>query len=80
MKQLPLHLGDDLPGVLLIPVPVKLLGHGAELNQEVTGQVLGLNLAPLFLPKAEQGRLVLTHDDPGVRAADELTAAQVRLM
>jgi hypothetical protein len=37
VKHLPLHLGDDLPGVLLVPVPVQLLGHAAELNQQVAG-------------------------------------------
>jgi hypothetical protein len=55
-------------------LPVQLLGHGAELNQEVAGQVLRLNLAPLFLPEPEQRRLVVPHDGPGVRAADEGSA------
>ena len=35
------------------------------------GQVLGLDLAALFPPEPEQGGLVVAHDDPGVRAADE---------
>jgi len=48
VKNLPLHLGNDLPGVLLVPVPVQLLGHGAKLNQEVAGQVLGIDLAAPF--------------------------------
>ena len=34
-------------------------------------EVLGLDLAALFPPQAEQGGLVVAHDDPGVRAADE---------
>ena len=63
--------------VFLVPVPVEVLGHGAELDQEVAGQVLGLDLAALFPPEADQGRLVVAHDDPGVRAADELTAVMV---
>jgi hypothetical protein len=35
-----------LPGVLRVPVPIQLLGHGAELNQEVARQVFGVDLAP----------------------------------
>jgi hypothetical protein len=53
MKDLALHIGDDLAGVLLVPVPVQALGHSPELDQEVTRQILGLQLAPLFLPEAE---------------------------
>ncbi len=71
MKDLPLHLSDDMAGVLLVPVPVQMLGHRAELDQEVAGQVLGFDLAPLLPPEAEQRRLVIAHDDPGIRAADK---------
>jgi hypothetical protein len=35
------------------------------------GKVLGLGLAALFPPEAEQGGLVGTHDDPGIGATDE---------
>jgi hypothetical protein len=31
-------------------------------------------LAALFLPQAQQGIVIITHDDPGVRAADKATA------
>ena len=71
MKHLPLHLGHDLAGVALVPVPVEVLGHGAELDDQVVGQVFGLDLAALLPPEPEQGGLVVAHDDPGVRAADE---------
>ncbi len=62
---------DDLPGVALVPVPVEGLGHEAELDDEVAGQVLRLGLAPFLPPEAEEGGLVAAHDDPGVGAADE---------
>ena len=71
MKHLALHLGDDLAGVAFVPVPVEMLGHGAELDDQVARQVLGLDLAALFPPQPEQGGLIVAHDDPGVRAADE---------
>ena len=45
-----------------------------KLDNEVARQVLRLDLAPLFPPKAEQGGLIVAHDDPGVRAADKIAA------
>ena len=76
MKHLPLHLGDDLAGVAFVPVPVEMLGHGAELDDQVCRQVLGLDLAALLPPKPEQGCLVVAHDDPGIRAADKGSGGQ----
>ena len=75
MKHLPLYLGHDLAGIPLVPVPVEVLGHGAELDDQVVCEVLGLNLAALFPPKAKQGGFVIVHDDPGVRAANEAASA-----
>ena len=34
-KHPPLHLGHDLAGAPLIPVPVEVLGHGTELDDQV---------------------------------------------
>ena len=45
-----------------------------ELDDEVAGQVLRLDLAALFLPQPDQGGFIVAHDDPGVRAADEIAA------
>ena len=64
-------VGEDLAGVAFEPVAVEGLGHHPELDDEVAGEVLRLDLAALFPPQAEQGSLVVAHDDPGVRAADE---------
>ena len=80
MKHLPLHLGDDLAGIALVPVPVEVLGHGAELDDQVVREVLGLDLAALFPPQPEQGGFVVAHDDPGVRAADEGAAVLSQLL
>ena len=66
-----LDVGDDLPGIGLVPAPVEVLGDDAELDDEVAGQVLRLDFAALFPPQPQQGGLVIAHDDPGVRAADE---------
>jgi hypothetical protein len=66
-----LHLGDGLAGILFVPAPVELLGHGAELDQKIPpDKVLGLDLAALFPPKPQQGGFVISHDDPSVGTAD----------
>jgi len=67
-----LDVGDYLPGIALEPDPVERLGHEPELDQKAAREVLRLNLAPLLAPQAKKSALVLAHDDPGVRAADEL--------
>ena len=74
MPDMRLHVRDDLPGIGLVPAPVELLGNGPKLDDEVAGEVLRLDLAAFFPPKPQQGGLVVAHDDPGVRAADEGTA------
>ena len=78
MPQPMLDAFDGLPGVALVPMPVEVLGHEAELDDEVAGQVLRLDLAAFLPPEAEQGGLVVAHDDPGVRAADERAAVRWR--
>ena len=74
-----LDVFDRLPGVALVPMPVEGFGHEPELDDEVAGQVLRLGLAPFLPPEAEQGGLVVAHDDPGVGAADEATTALIWL-
>jgi hypothetical protein len=74
MLDLPLDIRDELPSIRLVPTPVQLLSSQAELNDEVGGQVLWLDFSALFPPKAEQGRLVIAHDNAGVGAADEVAA------
>src|SRR6266568_6801780 len=43
-----LDILEDLPGIALEPVPIEGLGRDPELDDEVSGQVLGLDLAALF--------------------------------
>ena len=74
-----LHRRDRPPGVALVPGPVEVLGGEAELDDEVAGEVLRADLAPLFLPQADQGLLVLAHDDAGIGAADEMAVGRLVL-
>ena len=55
----PLDVLDGLPGVALVPVAIELLGHDPELDDEIVGEVLRLDLAALLPPQAEQGALVV---------------------
>src|SRR5215469_5351293 len=71
VKNMALDIGNGLAGVLLVPLPVQWLRHGAELDKEVARQVFRLDLPALFLPKPNQRRLVVAHDDPGIRAANK---------
>jgi hypothetical protein len=48
-----------LAGIALVPLAIEVLGHEAELDDEVGGEVLRPDLAPLFLPQAEQGGFVV---------------------
>jgi hypothetical protein len=50
MSQVLLHVGDDLPGIGLVPAPVQLLGYDPELDDEVAREVLRLSLATLLPP------------------------------
>ena len=61
-----LDVGDDLTGIGLVPASIEVLGHHPELDDEIAGQVLRLDLAALLLPKPEQRILIVAHDDPGV--------------
>src|SRR5882672_10237613 len=74
-----LDIGNDLPGVELVPAPVQILGDGPKLDDEVPGEVLRLDLAPLLPPQPHQSDLIVAHDDPGVGAADEGTAVLLPL-
>jgi len=71
MADVPLYIRKRLPGIGLIPVPIEVLRHRPELDKEVARQVLRLDLAALFAPEPDEGPLIVTHDDPGIRAADE---------
>jgi hypothetical protein len=79
MLDLALDVDDAPAGVALVPGAVELFGGGPKLHDEVAGQVVRLGLAPFLPPKADQGRFVTAHDDPGVRIANEGAAALVRL-
>jgi hypothetical protein len=74
VPKLPLDVRDDVTSIRLVPAPVKLLGGQTKLDDEVARQVLRFDLPALFPPLPQEGGLVVPHDDPGVRAADEIAA------
>jgi hypothetical protein len=62
---------------MAFPVLRSVLGHQAELDDEVGREVLGPHFAALLLPQSDQGLLVLAHNDPGIGAADKVAAVGV---
>ena len=62
------------PSIALVPASVERLGDDPELDNEIIVRSIRLNLATLLLPQPDQRRFVGAHDDPCVRAADELAA------
>ena len=78
MPNSPLNVGNHLARISLIPASIEVLGHDPELDDEIAGQVLWLDFAALLLPEPKQRILVITHDDPGVRAADESSGGSLK--
>jgi hypothetical protein len=48
-----LDLGEDLAGIAFEPVPVEGFGDHPELDDEVAGEALRLDLATFLSPKAD---------------------------
>jgi hypothetical protein len=71
-----LDVRDPLAGVEFIPAAVEVLGDQAELDDQDARQVGRCDLTPLFAPEAMEGFLILAHDDPGIRAADEVAPVE----
>jgi hypothetical protein len=63
----------------LVPAPVKVLGHHPELDHQIRREVLWLNLSALLAPEAKEGLFVIAHDDPGVRASDEISTTSLSI-
>jgi predicted nucleic acid-binding protein len=59
------------------PVAVERFGNHPELDDEVAGEVLGLDFAALFPPQVEERAFVVTHDGAGIRTTDEVAAISV---
>jgi hypothetical protein len=66
-----LNIGDDLPGIGLVPAPIEILGGKPELDHQIAGQVFRLYLTALLPPQPNQRRLITPHDDPGIRTANK---------
>ncbi len=50
MPHAPLDIRDHLTGVRFVPASVEVLRHDPELDDEIAGQVLRLDLTALFAP------------------------------
>jgi hypothetical protein len=68
-----LLINNDLAGFGFVPAPVEILGSKAELDKEIVGEILRLNLAAFLSPEPQQGDFIVPHNNPSIRAADERT-------
>jgi hypothetical protein len=66
MAEPPLDVLNQVPGIGLIPAPIEVFGDHPKLDDEIGGEILGLNLASFLPPQARERLLVIAHDDPGV--------------
>src|SRR6516164_4784302 len=74
MPNAALNIFDPVPCIAFEPMPIELLGCDPKLDDEVAGEVLWLDLAPLLAPETAERCLIVAEDDPGVGAADKRAA------
>jgi hypothetical protein len=67
-----LDVRDPVARVQLIPAAVEVFGDEAQLDDQLSRQVLCGRLTPFLAPQAMEGFFVLAHDHPGIRAADKI--------
>jgi hypothetical protein len=67
-----LDLTHPMARVEFVPAAIEVLGDQAELDDQDAREVGSGRLASFLLPELQQGLLILAHNNPGVRAADEL--------
>ncbi|MGY3507743.1 hypothetical protein ACVIQY_000718 [Bradyrhizobium sp. USDA 3051] len=78
MENPALNVRDCKARLAFVPRPVEVLGRGAKLDHQVAREVFWLDFAALFLPEPQQRHRVVAHDGPGVTAADEGAAVEMR--
>lgn len=69
-----LNVRHGLSGFALVPGSIQIFRGIAKLDDEVVREILRRDLATLFSPKPNDIVFVLSHDDAGVRSADEVLA------
>ena len=72
-----LALDHPAAAVPLIPGDVEVFGCLAELDDEIARQVFRLDFAALLAPQVDERRLIVAHNNPRVRAADEALAVSL---
>jgi hypothetical protein len=69
-----LSVSNGLTCVALVPTAVELLRDGTELNNKIARKILTLDLAAFFAPETDEIFFMITHDDTGIRSANEIPA------
>jgi len=79
MADVLLAVRDGLSCAALVPVPVQVLCGPAELDHQVFREILRRKFSALFAPQSDEIGFILTHNDAGVRAANERAALMVAM-
>src|SRR4051794_35170997 len=69
-----LDVRDGLSCRALVPGAIEDLCYRAELDDKIIREIFWRELSTFLLPKADELVLIVTHDDTGIRAADEVAA------
>jgi hypothetical protein len=62
-------------GDALVPAPVQAPGRCPELDNQIAGEVLRLDFAPLFPPQPKEGGFVIAHDNPGIGTPNKIASS-----
>ncbi|KYK46056.1 hypothetical protein A1D31_34150 [Bradyrhizobium liaoningense] len=66
MSDLPLHIIHAVTARPLVPPSIQILGHTAELDDELSTEVLWFDLPALLPPKSKESIRLVPHNNSGV--------------
>src|SRR6516164_3379355 len=72
-----LDVADAPTRVALVPGSIEFLCRCPKLHDEVPREVLRLGLTAFLAPEANERRLIVAQDNPGIRSADEGAASEL---
>src|SRR5215472_5573924 len=69
-----LDVRDGLTRISFVPTPIEVFSYHPELDNEIARQIFRFDFPTFLLPQAHERRLIIAHDNAGIRSTDERTA------